>query len=106
MRTSRFASRGGLKSRIDRAPRGGVSTNAKAQAPRIASATTVLRARTRLMGLADYIQPLRLRLARNCGIIDGTTMDKGTDQRTLRPPLQARGRNSPSHKLPPAPQRR
>src|SRR5215510_8739985 len=39
MRTSRSARRGGLNSRIDRAPRGGVSTNASANAAAMPQAT-------------------------------------------------------------------
>ncbi len=36
---------------------------------------------------------------RNCGIMDGTTMDKGTDMGTLRAPLQGRELISLAQKL-------
>src|SRR5258705_5913025 len=70
MRTSRSARRGGLNSRIERAPSGGVSTKANANAPRTRIATRALRARLRLIGIGDdYIQPMRLLFAPKCAII-------------------------------------
>src|SRR5947207_5153159 len=53
MRTSRSASRGGLNARIDRAPRGGVSTNASANAATTPHATRKT-ARNLLIESRDY----------------------------------------------------